>query len=257
MKLEIWPFKKVSGEKRSTLDTSTYPQDVLYAIAYGGELDKSNLESLIVNNYSREFLYLAIKVLANFPDQQLDFFQKIVPAFLEMDSDSQQLKAVLLRHLEYLPESILVEGAKLAQFNRLGSRGWQEKFQLLIKTALTDHPDFFPVLIAHTPLFALPDFIRLYQSHGHQALFFFNWEWVSAAGTYAGYRFDLTQLLPEPQLITPEELKELQERPIYLFDDTIRDDDVIDKIMTFFQEQVEVKTTEVRAVTILKESLQK
>ncbi|HEX7017996.1 MAG TPA: hypothetical protein VF209_03760 [Patescibacteria group bacterium] len=229
-----------------------YPRSVLDAIREAGTLEEEELIDLINNNFPREFLYLGTKALAATPEIQEQFLQEALSVFMDKPADDEVFKAELERLLEHFLKNVSVKAAKLAQLNRYSSAGWLGKFKELILTTLEETPSAVPVLLAHVPLLALPDFVKMYQEAGHQALYVLNPAWVDdSESEYAGYRVELQDIYPQVRLITKDETQELSGKSVVLIDDTIKSGKTMEKVRQFLTSEASVEDSQIseQAVT--------
>lgn len=140
---------------------SIYPESVRYALQYkAAKMGKTEMLSLL-ERYVHETVYLVTKALASNRENQRQFLEQLSRLYIKPDWTENELRTLLRGYIQALPDDVAVDGAKLAQLNRSGTAHWQNVFRALATQCRDVDFDKFPVLIAHTPVFAFHHFIEI------------------------------------------------------------------------------------------------
>lgn len=171
------PRSRTSSTLREIYKT-LYPESVRYALQYNeSRMGKAEMLDLLPN-YVYEVVYLMAKAVASNRRKQRQYFYDLVKLYSQANWTEDDLRELLRRWIDLLPEHAAVSGTKLAQLNRYGSDYWLNTFRDLAETMYAEKPDAIPCLIAHTPLFALQHFVRIYRQHPQGKLLILVPDWM-------------------------------------------------------------------------------
>lgn len=158
--------KRKPRKKNALYDVyqNLYPESVRYALQYKeAQLGKPEMTELL-DRFLFEVVYLVIKVYADNPEQQRGFLQELTCLYVDPMWNKSQLRELLRKHIDTMPEGTSVTGTKLAQLNRYGSDHWQTTFKNLAERIFESDYDELPCIIAHTPLLAFHHFVKIYNT---------------------------------------------------------------------------------------------
>jgi hypothetical protein len=171
------PRSRTSSKLREVYKT-LYPESVRYALQYNeSRMGKAEMLDLLPN-YTYEVTYLVAKAVAHNRRLQRQYIYDLVRLYTNPNWTENDLRDLLRRWIDSLPEHTAVSGTKLAQLNRYGSDYWRETFHELAQNIYAENPDAIPCLIAHTPLFALHHFVRIYNQKPQGKLLILVPDWL-------------------------------------------------------------------------------
>jgi hypothetical protein len=167
---------------------------VRYAFQYkAAKMGKEEMTSLL-HEYVFEVVYLVTKAMAFDRFAQRDFLEALTRLYFRPDWTHDELRALLRESIAILPDDTTVAAAKLMQINRYGSSYWEQTFHGLATQIFTEQPEAIPCLIAHTPLFAYHEFIRVYRQRPDSTLLLLMPSWMEdSEEIQMGYQIELSE----------------------------------------------------------------
>jgi hypothetical protein len=174
---------------------AVYPESVRYAFQYkAAQMGIEEMRSL-VHEYMFETVYLVTKAMAFDRSAQRSFLELLTRLYVRPDWTHDELRSLLRQQIDLLPAQTSIAAAKLMQINRYGSEHWANAFHQLAQTIYEQQPDAIPCLIAHTPIFAYHEFIRVYRQRRDSTLLLLMPSWMEdQEEIQMGYQIELGEL---------------------------------------------------------------
>ncbi len=198
-------------EQASTAETPKeweLPYDVRYAMRYReSRMAKPELNALNRNHHEREALYLAFKAAASDKQLHMTLMQEAVAkvSSLQFPTDSKERNIVINttakelaeKAIQALPETVTVQGQKLATLSRYGFTLWYDTYEECAERHAQAHSETF--VLAHSPFVGLISFIDAFR-RANKPLHIFVPAFISDPdNSSCGYRIQngIVELLPK------------------------------------------------------------